>query len=232
MEAEKQLRVFCSQCGGSTRHRLCSEYRKESIHIEKTIEGEPLEFEQADVWQILECCGCERVQARKWWEHEVYEEEWGAGESCAVYFPPPMARKMPVWLQPNPFAGSCPVDVSELAYEVYHTLHSDCPRLALIGMRSIVDFVLNEVVGDCGGFAEKLDALEAKKFIGGKNRIFLESAIDAGSAAAHRGAKLDSSTLNAVMDIIENLLQAIYVLPEHGTRIKSRTPPRPPRRKS
>ncbi len=224
------LRVFCSQCGGLTKHVVCAEYRKKSIDYQKADDG-PLEFDQVHIWQILECCGCERVQARKWWEHEVYDEEWGAGELLAVYYPPPMARTIPEWLKPYPRIGSCPANVKELIAEVYQALHSECPRIALIGMRTIVDEVLTEIVGDCGGFAQKLDALEKKKLIGGKNRVFLESAIDAGSAAAHRGAKMDSPTLNAVMDIIENLLQAIYVLPEHGTRIKSRTPPRIPKDK-
>ena len=60
-----------------------------------------------------------------------------------------------------------------------------------------------------------------------KHAEVLEVALDAGSAAAHRAFRPDPDDLNAVMDIIENLLHSIYHLEKLATRLKKTTPPRP-----
>jgi hypothetical protein len=41
----------------------------------------------------------------------------------------------------------------------------------------------------------------------------LDPALDASSAAAHKGRAPKALEVNAVMDIVENLLHAVYVLP-------------------
>jgi hypothetical protein len=58
----------------------------------------------------------------------------------------------------------------------------------------------------------------------------LESALDVGSAAAHRGYAAKVDEVNIVMDIVENLLQAVYVFPDVARKLKESTPPRPPRK--
>lgn len=65
--------------------------------------------------------------------------------------------------------------------------------------------------------------------IGAKQVDVLDAALDAGSAATHRGNVPDAKEVDVVMDIIENLLQAVYVLPDIATRLKERTPQRPKR---
>jgi hypothetical protein len=46
-------------------------------------------------------------------------------------------------------------------------------------------------------------------------------------SAAHRGYAPKKTQVDAVMDIIENLLQAIYIFPEMAEEIEKSTPPRP-----
>ena len=70
-------------------------------------------------------------------------------------------------------------------------------------------------------------AAETAGVIGSKNRDVLAVALDAGSAAAHRGYQATADDVNAVMDIVENLLQAVYHLESLADRLKNTTPPRP-----
>jgi hypothetical protein len=93
-----------------------------------------------------------------------------------------------------------------------------------MGARAVVDLVLVEKVGDSEGFAEKLKAAEAAGVIGTKNREVLNAALDAGNAAAHRGYQATAEDVNAVMDIVENLLQAVYQLESLADRLKQTTP--------
>jgi hypothetical protein len=100
----------------------------------------------------------------------------------------------------------------------------------MMGARALVDMVIVEKVGDLGSFAEKLKKLESEEYISATNRVVLEAALDVGSAAAHRGHAPRTSQIDAVMDIIENLLQAVYVLPDMAEELKNSTPPRPSRK--
>ena len=61
---------------------------------------------------------------------------------------------------------------------------------------------------------QKLKQLEGLGVISSHNREVLSAALDVGSAAAHRGRAPRIEEVNAVMDIVENLLHAVYVLPD------------------
>ena len=95
-----------------------------------------------------------------------------------------------------------------------------------MGARALIDIVILEKVGDTGSFKEKLEALKKAGLIGTKNRDFLEAALDTGSAAMHRGHIPDEESVNHVMDIVENLLQAVYVLESAAKELKQATPQR------
>jgi hypothetical protein len=139
------------------------------------------------------------------------------------YFPPRVSRHPPDW------AHTLPGDLYVLLDEVYRALDANNYRLPMMGARALLDKVMVEKVGDVGGFAEKLKELEKTGYISAKNREVLESALDAGHAAAHRGYATPT-TVNIVMDIVENMLQALYVLHDAAAKLKKSTPPRPARR--
>jgi hypothetical protein len=101
----------------------------------------------------------------------------------------------------------------------------------MMGARTLVDIVILEKVGDVGGFGQKLKELEAAGFVSSKNREVLEAALDAGSAAAHRGYAPKESDVNLVMNIVENLLQAVYVLHDAGEKLRKATPARSTRKR-
>jgi len=110
--------------------------------------------------------------------------------------------------------------------EIYAALDADSRRLALMGARTVVDMVLTDKVGDAGSFAQRLTALERQGFIGKKNREILESALEAGHAATHRAYNPSPKVLLGVMDIVENVLQAVYVLEETAKELDKATPKR------
>jgi hypothetical protein len=119
-----------------------------------------------------------------------------------------------------------PDEIRRLLEEVYRALATQCPTLAAMGARAVLDVVITAKVADVGSFPKKLKALEREGFIGRRNREYLAAALDAGSAAAHRGHRPSGDELQRVMDIVENLLQAVYVLPESGKLLAASTPRR------
>jgi len=137
------------------------------------------------------------------------------------HFPPPVSRHKPEWFHDIPYP------LQSLLNETYNSLDADTRALPLMGARALVDMVIVDKVGDVGSFNEKLKALESKGYISKKNREILDTALDAGSAAAHRGYAPKLKDVHSVMDIVENLLQAIYVLDKVAVEIKKSTPARP-----
>lgn len=96
----------------------------------------------------------------------------------------------------------------------------------MMGARALVDMLIIEKVGDIGSFKEKLMGLEKAGYISSKGRDVLYAALDLGNAAAHRGHAATATEVEAVMDIVENMLQGVYVFPETSKNLKKTTPPR------
>jgi hypothetical protein len=119
-----------------------------------------------------------------------------------------------------------PDELRELLEEIYAALQIGAPRLALMGTRALIDMVAVREAGDVGTFTAKIAALEQKGFVSKRNSDVLAVALDAGNAAAHRGFKPETDVLLAVIDIVENIVQAIYHLPHSAARVKRETPPR------
>ena len=59
-----------------------------------------------------------------------------------------------------------------------------------------------------------------------RNAGVLEAALEAGHAAIHRGYVASSKAMNSVIDIVENLLQAMYPLETMAENLCKSTPKR------
>jgi len=210
MNAARVERCHCNSCGRRTDHTLVDRRKVEDLdEID-----ESSAFWWTDTYDVLQCRGCGAVCLR-----DTYED--AAGDKQVSYYPPPVSRRAPSW------RFRLPSDMRELLDEVYTALHYNGRRLALMGVRTLVDMLMLKEIGDVGTFEKKLEGLQDQGVIAERSREVLSAALDAGNAAAHRGYKPNPEDLNAVMDIVENLLQATYHLSELSARIKKATPAKP-----
>jgi len=163
---------------------------------------------------MVQCHGCDGIgfQHVHWFEPT---EQYDVAD-----YPPPIRRPLPEWHE------SLPDDINGMLSEVYHALAADSRRLALMGARTLVDMVMASHVGSEGTFANRLAALRKAGVIAERQTDVLSAALDAGSAAAHRGFRPSSQQLNAVIDIVENLLSATYHLQSLAVRLREETPRR------
>jgi hypothetical protein len=192
----------CIKCGES-RHYVIAK---------KTIHGCNEQFGLDTEWAMVECCGCEQISLRQFL--------WLSGEVIsASYYPPPIFRNQPNWLE-----DLSPV-VQPLLREIYLALQAGTFRLAMMGTRAILDLFIVDKTGDAGTFSEKLNDLERKGFVGRQDRQVLEVALEAGHASSHRGYRPDVDQINQVIDIVENLLQR-DLLASSSSSLKKAIPPR------
>jgi hypothetical protein len=203
-------RVHCNSCRQSTEHRLLN-------RVEDRGRSEDGEFQWATTHDTLQCCGCQEVVLRRRFDSSESDPE----QPEIRYFPPPVSRHPPSWQFDIPYHLRVVLD------EVYRSLDANTRSLPMVGARTLVDMLMVEKVGDVGTFKEKLKKLVTAGFVSASNQEVLEAALDAGNAAAHRGHRPKASEVSAVMDIVESLLQAVYVLPDMAQSLKKATPPRP-----
>lgn len=176
-------------------------------------------------YEILECCGCHDMVFRRtiWLEEDDYVSE-GSGRLIRhpyiAYFPPVAVRHKPDWF------GLLGSKMQTVLRETYIALNADLRALAAMGARSVLDLAMQDKVGDCGTFKDKLNEMLRQHLINSDEKDLLEAALDAGSAAAHRGHEPSAEELSSVMDIVEHILQAIYVLPEAAAKLREQTPQR------
>lgn len=213
MDEPTIVEVHCTQCCRSTRHAVKTVYNTEGSYTISMGDVETKANYQ-DSHQVLECLGCQAVRFR----HTTWDD-FSESESSELY-PPSLHRSLPPWKTHLEYP------VSVLLEEVYRALQSDSRILALMGARAILDLVALDTVGDVGTFQQKLAALENYGHIGKRQREHLDAVLDAGNAATHRAYRAKPRDLNHVMDIIENLLQTVYVLGRSSSELRKATPER------
>lgn len=134
--------------------------------------------------------------------------------------PPSVHRQKPDWF------NQLPEPLRDLLAEIYSALTIDLRMLPAMGVRAVIDVVCVKLVRDVGTFEKKLALLKGDGHISETEQSILSVAIDAGSASAHRGYVPSRNDLTTLLDIIEHLLRAQYVLPAAAQKMKANTPPR------
>lgn len=211
MPEPKLSKAPCNRCYRETKHQLLNS-RITSGSDEVPGYGS---IWWQDTYDMLECCGCESVTLR---HTNIFSDS--PDEPRITYYPPVVSRPPPVWRKGLPRA------VSDLAEEVDAAVHVDSRRLSLMGARALADMVLLKEVGDHGTFKDKLAAFERLGFVGRRDREVLQAALDAGSAAAHRGYNPKPEQLHQVLDIVDHMLKAVYVLNPAAKELRQTTPAR------
>jgi hypothetical protein len=202
------IKVHCNQCRVTTNHRVLKEVSDRGSDDEQG-------FQWSTHYDMLQCCGCDDVVLRRYhWFSEDPEAE-------TSFFPPRASRWVPSW------RWSLPLLIGSLLAEVYTALQANSLSLAMMGARAIIETAIIAKVGDHGNFRAQLDAIEKDGYVSKSHRKYLEAALDAGNASAHRAHRPDAEQMNTVMDIVENLLQSLFVLEKRTRKLQAAIPPRP-----
>lgn len=98
-----------------------------------------------------------------------------------------------------------------------------------MGMRTVVDKMLNDLVGDFGGFAKKLNEAVKNGYLTEKQKQTIVAAVEIGHAASHRGYHPTTDQVIDVLDIVEHALVDGYVIGQASARLNASIPANPQR---
>jgi hypothetical protein len=213
------VKVHCNNCGGERNHELLHSEKEE---WEELIDGQ-FSVDGWDKYDLVKCCGCESISLR----HVSYfsEDCDGDGNRCATarYYPPATSRKEPSWISKLRANNNA---IHEILREVYICLHNNCPRLAIMGIRALIEHVMIEKAGDNGTFKANIDKFETSGFISRVQREVLDPVLEAGHATIHRAFAPSTEDLNSIIDIVENIIESIYINEGRAKSFREKVPRR------
>lgn len=209
--------THCNLCGHETKHDVLLVRTRSDSELVDAFHGIEVSWSRSHT--LLECRGCEEVTLlRTIWCSEDDPQD-GPSET---YFPPRVSRRRPAWFDelPSEYAG--------LLKEIYTALHADSRRLAMMGLRAVIDLFIARRLGGSSGFAGGLRQLLDQNYITTRSLEIVEAAVEAGHASAHRAHNPTAGQVNAVMDIVENLIQH-DLLAESAASLRRSIPGRAPK---
>ena len=95
-------------------------------------------------YDLLQCAGCKDISLRVTLKH--FDDT-----KSVQYFPSPASRKVPDWLYFGRVAGP----LGSLLHEIYQAARGGQLRLAIMGIRALIEQVMIQKVEDSGSFAKK-----------------------------------------------------------------------------
>jgi len=204
--------LFCNKCGKKTNHEILCSVSKD---------GADGEVSWSTEYGTLECGGCGEITFRKRYYFSEWDERAVGGKDNVeeTLFPPRLFRQRPIWI------GDLPEPLRSVLDEVYIALQNHMRSLSTAGIRTVLDAILVDKVGDKGTFADKLKVFEQRSFVDETEYERLTIALETGHAAVHRGFVPDEDDLIVVMDILEPLIEKLYVLDKRNQEMldKART---------
>ncbi len=122
-------------------------------------------------------------------------------------------------------------ELRKMMESVYTALDHRLFFLASIGVRTALDRVICEKIGDTGTFKEKMKVLRERGYVDDSNNEILDALIEAGNASAHRGYGPDDDTAKGIIELAEHIIHKVVfektnlaALVTKAKKIKKETP--------
>jgi len=211
----KEVSAPCSSCIRQTTHKV--------LH-ECALDDE----DRITTYAMLECSGCHRVCLR---EQVRFIPD---GDIEHSYYPSPVSRKEPDWLL-SMIVGltgnkNNEAELGSLLHEIYQAVHGGQYRLAVMGIRALLEQIMVSKVGDLGSFEMQLGAFEKAGYISLIQRDAMKDTLEVGHAAMHRAYRPTEEDVKVALDIVEGVMGPLYHHQRKAEKMADRVPRRPPRK--
>jgi Domain of unknown function (DUF4145) len=209
----QKLLVVCRDCKHSTNHLVLAS--TDLTGSDDLGEGHVIDWYSC--YQILQCQGCDSISFRKAshtsedyiqvgyeeYELDVFEE----------IFPNPKEGRLPL-----KDVDMLPTDVERIYSETLKAINFDQPVLSGIGIRALIETISKERKANGRDLMQKIDDLVAQGVLTKDGAEIFHKLRVLGNTAAHEVKPHPRDQLNLALDVVEHLLQGVYILPLHARR--------------
>lgn len=204
--------VPCGKCSGDTLHNVLFSADK---HDEDD-DG----FWTLDSYQIIQCQGCTAISFRNYLNDAMSEGREEKGTVEEIYPSRVAGRHM------LRSAHILPQNISSIYKETHQALCGKQPILAGIGIRALLEAVCKEKAAKGKNLEQKIDNLEQNGILTKTGAEILHSLRILGNVSAHEVKPHSENTLGIAMDVIEHLLNDVYILPKLSEKLPKREMPK------
>ncbi len=179
-----------------------------------------------DEYEIIKCAGCDNISFRigSTNDEDYYELNDEFGDPVDRIFPE-RERVYPKRLPIRKFikgADCLPAKVLVMYRETYIALAAELKLLVGIGIRALVEAVCLEEQSTRGDLKMKIDDLVVKNVLTKGNADILHKTRFLGNSAAHEIEPPSDAEIDVAFDIVENLLETVYIVPTKAELLKSK----------
>lgn len=206
--------VACGECRRRTKHAV-----RASVDVGETTTGSGnFSIDWGMNYQIVECLGCETISFRKLTHdsqtsHVQYEDGSVGFEPDEELFPNPgVGRTSMIDVELLPAA------VQRIYSETLKALTSQLPVLAGIGIRALIESLAKEKGATGKDLMARIDDLVVLGILSTDGAAILHKLRILGNEAAHEVKPHSEQTLGLALDVVEHLLQGVYILPHHARK--------------
>jgi len=210
----QKIDASCAICKTTTKHLILSDIELKG----RDSTDDYLIYGWDENYQIIQCQGCENPSFKKthmnsedeihWQGPEGYESTWRIQED----------------FYPNPEEGRASVDDKHLLpnkllliyEETISALNSNQRVLTGIGIRAIVETVCKDKDTKGGRLIDNIDDLVNKGVLTKDGADILHKLRTLGNESAHEVKPHDNVQLGLALDVIDHLIQGVYILPHHA----------------
>lgn len=141
-------------------------------------------------------------------------------ENKTVFFSENTSAGKPSWYD-------CLCDTQKaLILEIDQSLGNNLEALPTIGLRTLLETVMVENIGDSGGFRTKVRRFILAGYVTPKMAEALNHVLDAGNASAHRAYCPSREDLLTCVELVKHLIHGIYIVRPRVDKVAENVPKR------
>jgi len=209
---DQELEVVCDDCRRPTNHRILRSV--EVIGNEQ--HGQWMDIDWNDWYQIVRCLGCGTISFRKAHENsldspDVFEDGSTERVIREELFPPRDFGRQEL----NDL--ECAPDQVQLVYrETLRALNGNQPVLAGVGIRALLETICKAKRAKGQSLFKKIDSLVELGALSKDGAKILHRLRVLGNQAAHEVKPHSPKQLAVAIDVIDHLIEGVYILPHRA----------------
>jgi len=209
---DETRKVACVRCNRSTNHKVWTLVKRFWDLPEADIQGN-------ERYETISCLGCDEVSFRL---VSTNSEDYGLNEDGEIehweteeVFPGRLIGRSPLSDQ-----HFLPLKIREIYKETHSALCTKLKILAGVGIGALIEAVCTEERAVGHNLQEKIDDLVGKGVLTKANAEILHKTRFLRNRSAHELQAASDAELSVAFDILENLLQTVYIVTKKAERLK------------
>lgn len=203
------MKIFCHGCGKHTNHTILAKEAIRSHELEA--------FSWGDNHYFSRCAGCDVLTyAIESWSEDDWNPHTGELDSTWKTYPRGSKERLPI----EDFL-EFPIKVQLIYNEVIGAMNAQLPVLAGIGLRALIEATCKDQGIEGNNLQKLIDGLATTGVLSKAQADILHTHRFLGNIAAHDVVSAKPKELVAALDIAENILKTIYILPGLSRQVKT-----------